>query len=94
MVTVGSRVSVRRRLVVTAVAVCGLAVPLLGACGGGGGGGGGASSTATTSAAPGANVDPNATGYIGGSINRAKTVASQQEQHDNQIQQQGGAGQP
>jgi hypothetical protein len=92
MVSRGSVVSVRRRMAVSVVAVC-AAVSLLGACGGGGSDGG-ASTTATTSAAPGANVVPNATGYVGGSINKAKAVATQQEQHDNQLQQQGGAGQP
>src|SRR4051812_14992785 len=93
MDSVGSRVSMRRRMVVTAVALGALAVPVLGACGGGGGSSS-PSTAPTTSPAPGAKVDPNATGYVGGSINKAKAVAAQQEQHDGQIQQQGGAGQP
>jgi phage-related minor tail protein len=86
------QVSVRRQLAVTLVAVCGLAVPVLGACGGGGSSGSGSSSD--TPAAPGANVDPNATGYIGGSVNKAKAVAADSEQRDAQLEQQGGGGQP
>jgi hypothetical protein len=63
-----------------------------GACGGGDSSG--TSSTPTTTPAPGANVDPNATGYIGGSVNRAKTVAANAESRDAQVEQQGTAGQP
>ena len=89
----GSRVSVRRRLVMTAAALSALAAAsLLGACGGGDSDSG--SSTATTAPAPGANVDPNATGYVGGSINKAKAVANQSDERNAQVEQQGTAGQP
>ena len=70
------------------------AVSLLGACGGGGGGGGASSTTPTTTPAPGAKIDPNATGYIGGPVNKAKAVANQSEQRDAQLEQQGSGGQP
>jgi hypothetical protein len=93
MVLSGSRVSVRRRTVAAAVAIGACAVSLLGACGGGGGGAS-PSTAQTTTPAPGANVDPNATGYVGGSINKAKAVAASSEQHDAQVEQQGTAGQP
>jgi hypothetical protein len=94
MVRPGSGVSVRRRLRVTAVALGACAtVSLFGACGGGGDGGS-SSTPATTAPAPGANVDPNATGYVGGSINKAKAVAASSEQHDADVEQQGSAGQP
>jgi hypothetical protein len=77
-----------RRLAAAALACAALVG--VGACGGGGGGGGGGASTAETPAAPGANVDPNATGVVGGSINRAKAVASDAESRDAQLTEQGG----
>ena len=87
-------VSRRRRLVLSAVAVGIGAVSLLGACGGGGGSS--PSSSPDAPASPGANVDPNATGYIGGSVNKAKAVADDAAQRDAQLESQGGgaAGQP
>lgn len=38
-------------------------------------------------AAPGANVDPNADGVVGGSINKAKGVAEDSEERDAQLEQ-------
>ena len=76
----------RRGAVVGAV----LVASLVGACGGSGGDGG--AGDGTTPAVPGASVDPNATGVVGGSINRAKDVADDAESRDAQIDQQGGGG--
>jgi hypothetical protein len=75
-----------RQVVVWAV-LAGCATFGLGACGGGDGGGGD-----PAPAAPGANVDPNADGVVGGSINKAKGVANDAEERDAQLEQQGGGG--
>jgi hypothetical protein len=57
----------------------------VGACGGG-------DAPESPPAAPGANVDPNADGVVGGSINKAKAVADDAESRDAQLEQQGGGG--
>jgi hypothetical protein len=59
----------------------------LGACGGGGSSSG---STPTTSPAPGANIDPNSQGVIGGPVNRAKSAVDAQNQQTRQEEQQTG----
>lgn len=67
----------------------GLAAALVsGGCGGGGGDDG----PESPPAAPGANVDPDADGVIGGSVNRAKDVADDAESRDADLEQQGGGG--
>jgi|GEM_PF-4217829 len=67
-----------------AAAAAGLAVLALtlGACGGGGSSSSG--STPTTVPAPGANIDPNSNGVIGGPVNRAKTAVSNLNQQQQQ----------
>jgi hypothetical protein len=47
------------------------------ACGGGG--------SSAPPSAPGGNVDPAATGGVGGVINKAKNTADAQEQHDRDV---------
>jgi len=59
----------------------------LGACGGGGQSSG---STPTTSPAPGANIDPNSQGIVGGPVNKAKSAVSSLNQQQQQEQQQTG----
>ena len=67
-----------------AAAAAGLAVLALtlGACGGGGSSSSG--STPTTTPAPGANIDPNSNGVIGGPVNKAKTAVSNLNQQQQQ----------
>jgi hypothetical protein len=77
--------AVRPRLRPAVASMALVAVALVaGACGGGGGG-----ESETPPAAPGANVDPNATGVVGGSINKAKAVAEDSADRDAQMEQQG-----
>ena len=59
----------------------------LGACGGGGSSSG---STPTTTPAPGAKVDPNSQGVVGGPVNRAKSAVSSLNQHQQHEEQQTG----
>jgi hypothetical protein len=59
----------------------------LGACGGGGQSSG---STPTTTPAPGAKIDPNSQGVVGGPVNRAKTAVSNLNQQQHQEEQQTG----
>ena len=75
----------RRRARFAAVSVALVASALVGACGGD-------DASESPPAAPGANVDPNADGVVGGSINRAKDVANDAESRDAQLEQQGGGG--
>jgi len=60
----------------------------LGACGGGGQSSG--STTPTTTPAPGAKIDPNSQGVVGGPVNRAKTAVSNLNQQQHQEEQQTG----
>ena len=60
----------------------------LGACGGGGSSSG--SSTPTTTPAPGAGIDPNSQGVIGGPANKAKSAVSSLNQQQQQEEQQTG----
>lgn len=53
-----------------------------GACGGGG--------SSETHAPPAAKIDPNAGGYIGGPVNRARTQVSNLNQQQQQLEQQTG----
>ena len=59
----------------------------LGACGGGGSSSG---STPTTAPAPGAKVDPNSQGVVGGPVNRAKSAVSSLNQYQQHEEQQTG----
>jgi len=59
----------------------------LGACGGGGQSSG---STSTTTPAPGAKIDPNSQGVVGGPVNRAKTAVSNLNQYQQREEQQTG----
>jgi hypothetical protein len=80
------RLALRRRRRVGFVLGAALAVSLgLGACGGD-------DAPESPPAAPGADVDPNADGVIGGSINKAKDVGDDAESRDAQLEQQGGGG--
>ena len=72
----------RRRVVLLTVALS------LGACGGGGDAEAPAPPAPADPAAPGAGVDPNADGVVGGSINRAKDVADDAESRGAQLDQQ------
>jgi len=71
------------------VAAAGLVVLALtlGACGGGGQSSG---STPTTSPAPGAKIDPNSQGIVGGPVNKAKSAVSGLNQQTHQEEQQTG----
>ena len=80
--------SVRRG---AAIVVAVASIALLGACGGGSGSDGGST---PAPASPGANVDPNAHGVVGGPINRAKDVAEDAESRDAQVEQQGSTTEP
>ncbi|MBV8386404.1 MAG: hypothetical protein JO155_06395 [Acidimicrobiia bacterium] len=60
----------------------------LGACGGGGSSSG---STPTTASAPGAKIDPNSQGVVGGPVNRAKTAVTNLNNYQQQeVDQTGG----
>jgi hypothetical protein len=76
--------------VLAAVLITGAA----GACGGGGGGGSGTAQTPAAPAAPAAAIDPSSNNVITGPINRARTVAEQQDGQTRQLDQQSGGGQP
>ena len=65
--------------------VLSLALLGAGACGGGGGDG----ESEAPPAPPAADVDPNAGGVVGGSINRAKDVADDAESRDAQLEDPG-----
>ncbi len=68
-------------------AAAALVVLALGACGGGGQSSG---TAPTTMPAPGANVDPNSGGIVGGPVNKAKSAVSQLNQQQSQERQQTG----
>jgi len=59
----------------------------LGACGGGGSSTG---STPTTAPGPGAKIDPNSQGVVGGPVNKAKSAVTSLNQQQQQEEQQTG----
>jgi hypothetical protein len=79
----------RRRRAAPALAAA-LGAALLGACGGSGGGPG----AGATPAAPAAAIDRSSGNVITGPVNRARTVAGDQEAHDRALEEQSGGGQP
>ena len=70
----------------------GAAVSLVGACllSACGGSGSSSSTPATTAPAPGAAVNPNAGGYVGGPVNTARNTVNQLNQQQHQQEQQTG----